>query len=273
MNDTMPRLLLTIVLLSLAGCRADEPVNPSFALTFDDARRAIEDMQQSPVKLRRPLVIIGGYLDPGIGPRLIDGTILDATGDRRIISISTFADQDFDACRAHVIRAVEEAFPSDDQVWTIEVDVIGQSMGGLVARFAAMEFPHFKRLRIARLFTISSPHRGARRAVALSFDNRHIAMRRGSPFLQHLDAGLNEADYEIIPYTRLDDHIVGEENASPWDAGVWWLSDKPLESSHLFAMNDPRILADILRRLRGEAHYTTTPASPLPAKDSTRSAR
>ena len=165
----MSRTLSLLLMLSLVGCAADEPLNPSFPLTVDDACNAIDEMEAAPVRLQRPVVIIGGYLDPGVVPANLTSSITGATGDERIIRVSTLFDGNFDAARDHVIRSLEEVFPSDDPEWTIEVDVIGHSMGGLVARYAALpiaprdEGPA-KRLRIARLFTISTPPRGARMA-------------------------------------------------------------------------------------------------------------
>jgi hypothetical protein len=43
-----------------------------------------------------------------------------------------------------------------------------------------------------------------------------------------------------------------------------WLANPPLTLSHLGAMSDPRILADIGRRLRGEEAFSRLPGSPLP---------
>ena len=37
-----------------------------------------------------------------------------------------------------------------------------------------------------------------------------------------------------------------------------------LQGAHLMASKDPRIVADIARRLRGEPPFATTPAEPLP---------
>ena len=45
---------------------------------------------------------------------------------------------------------------------------------------------------------------------------------------------------------------------------VWWVANDPLQSAHLGAFTDPRILADIARRLRDESPYTTYPPDHLP---------
>jgi len=212
-----------------------------------------------------------------------------------VISVSFFFCGSFDGCRKRVIDAVEKAFPSDDPEWTTEVDVVAVSMGGLVARYAAApprapkatttnaasqpttDRAPARRLRIARLFTISSPHRGAALAFLPTFNQLQIDMRAGSKFLQRLDAfdelvepGSAQTrpsdSYELIPYVRLDDMIVGERNAAPAGWTPWWVPAEPFQDSHIFAMADPRIVADIARRLRGEPPLTTDPPAPLPAQ-------
>jgi pimeloyl-ACP methyl ester carboxylesterase len=187
--------------------------------------------------------------------------------ESHVIGVSFFLCGTFDDCRKRVIDAVDKSFPSADPTWTTEVDVIAVSMGGLVARYAAAE-PMKKdvsprRLRIARLFTISSPHRGAALAGLPTLNRLQIDMRAGSNFLRKLDK--SERDYQLIPYVRLNDIIVGEENAAPAGGTAWWVPAEPFQDSHLFAIADPRIVADIARRLRGEPPLTVDPPAPLPA--------
>ncbi|MEL7087849.1 MAG: hypothetical protein AAGL98_05310, partial [Planctomycetota bacterium] len=85
-----------------------------------------------------------------------------------------------------------------------------------------------------------------------------------SAFLAYLDAAWTDADYTLIPYTRLGDPIVGEENTAPPGVTPWWVHTPPLHRSHQEAYLDPRICADLLRRLRGETPYTSAPATALP---------
>ena len=100
-----------------------------------------------------------------------------------------------------------------------------------------------------------------------TWDKRKIDMRPGSDFLAALDADRAPGDYELLAYTRLGDLIVGAENAAPPGEEAWWVANPPLSFAHLGAANDPRILADIARRLRGEEPISTSPPSPLPAPD------
>jgi len=260
----------------LAGCQIDRPINPSFPLTLEAAESAIVEMEGRPVGLTRPVVILGGYFDPGFGTKDIEDSIKRVTGDDRIISVSFFARFNFEGCRDHAIRSIEAAFPSDDPDWTAEVDVIAGSMGGIVARYANLPLsddelhavstasPHRKRLKIARLFTISTPHRGANMAALPTFDSLVLGQRAGSQLLHSLDDALASARYEIVPYVRLGDRVVGVSNAAPPGRLAWWVPNAPLQFSHINSMRDERIIADIARRLRGETPYTIAPPAPLP---------
>jgi pimeloyl-ACP methyl ester carboxylesterase len=261
---SLPFLLLAV------GC-AEQPTNASFPVTTRDARAALGAMRDEPKPLARPLVILGGMNDPGFAAGILRGEFRRVTGDDRVIGVSFLFCGDFDACRRHVIAAVDRAFPSDDPACTTEVDVVGVSMGGLVARHAAVpaadEGPGARRLRIARLFTISSPHRGASLAVLPALSRLHADMRPDSPFLQELATSEAAAGgYEICPYVRLGDGIVGATNAAPHGQVPWWVPGAVFQDAHVMAAVDARIIADVARRLRGEDPLTKYPPQPLPGR-------
>jgi hypothetical protein len=219
--------------------------------------------------LSRPVVVVGGFLDANFSAPLFARYFNSIARDGKVISVSVGTCQSFDECREKLIAAIDEAFPSTDPNWTSEVDVVGLSLGGLVARYAAVpsrdpEKP--RRLRIARLFTICSPHTGATLADRIALTEFHRDMRGGSQFLQYVAQYDSEAPYELYPYTYLDDDIVGAHYAAPPGVNPWWLANPPGIAPHLQAMLDERILADISRRLRNEAALTRGPASPLPAR-------
>jgi pimeloyl-ACP methyl ester carboxylesterase len=162
-----------------------------------------------------------------------------------------------------MVGRVERAFDSGEGYETVEVDVVGVSMGGLVARFAAIDSGGVhKRLVIKRLFTISTPHRGAELAALPTADRKQLGMRAGSAFLAALYAA--EQGYEIVPYARLGDVIVGVENCAPEGEVPIWVRNRFLEPAHMAAQRDPRFTADIARRVRGEAPYATQPRVELP---------
>ncbi len=262
------RLLPLVVLLLLPGCSSDTPMNPTFPLSRAEARAALEQMQQQPKSLARPVLVLGGILDPGFAASHIADVIRDCVPDRqRIIDVSFFETGTFDACARKVIQTLEKLYPSEDPLNTIEVDVVAFPMGGVVARHAASnEFgaSNGRRLRIARLFTISAPHQGADIARLPTLDERIKDMRPGAPFLAELDVpGNGEEDYPLFAYVRLHDGVVGEEHAAPPGMTAWWVPSG-FTLSHTLAGNDSRILADILRRLRYEEPYSIEPPAPLP---------
>src|SRR5438309_438158 len=152
-----------LLLLAHAGCAA-QPANPSFPITYDDADKAIDEMRAHPKPLTRPLVVIGGFLDPNVSPPLFAHRFRTLTGEGTIVPVSVGLCGSFDECRQKVIDAVDRACPTGDPSFTTEVDVVGASLGGLVGRYAAApsrDPAHPRRLTVARLFTISSPHAGA----------------------------------------------------------------------------------------------------------------
>lgn len=259
---------LVLAAFSLTACSADSPRNPSFALTVNDAQAVLSQMRDTPKALKRPVVVLAGFLDPGILSSQLAGRIRRLTGDERVLSVGFAFCGDFDDCRERLIDRVQNEYPSDDPAWTTEVDVVAISMGGLVARYAAAapdsDANPQRRLRIAHLFTIGTPHQGAALAPLPTLDRCQIDMRAGSRFLQHLNSDLQHEGFPILAYVRLGDIIVGPANAAPPGRTAWWVQNKPLELAHGMACGDPRIVADIARRLRGEAPFATDPPAPLP---------
>lgn len=257
---------IILMLLCLVGCAA-QPNNPSFPLETDRARQALSSMSAHPRPLVRPLVVVGGFWDFHLSTPLYKWYFHRISGDDRIFAVNVAFCDSFDDCRQTLLDAVDQAFPNNDPKFTTEVDVVGASLGGLAARFAAAPSPdpaRPRRLRIARLFTIASPHGGATLAAAAGFTQFHQDMCPGSPFLEALARSDADAHYEIYPYVRLGDGIVGEQYAAPPNQVPLWLPTPFFELSHAGAMTDPRILADIAKRLRGEQPFARLPATPLP---------
>jgi pimeloyl-ACP methyl ester carboxylesterase len=251
-----------ILLLILFGCAA-QPINPSFPVTADFARRDLRRMESNPRRLDRPLLIITGFMDPGFAALAMRARFEAATGDDRVIIVALEDCGTYAQCTQKLIRAVDEAFPSASPTQTSEVDVIGYSMGGLVARLAANPPDNARRLRIHRLFTISTPNQGAIRAKELPLLHPlQGGMRPGSPLLAQLNS--RPEPYRVISYIRLGDKVIGPPNAVIPGGQLWWVSTLPFTNPHLGAPGDPRILDDIARRLRGEPPLTTVPPAPLP---------
>ncbi len=260
LRHSSPLLFALAASVALSTGCATGPVNPEFPLSVGDAQADLRRIRSSPTSLARPVVVLGGWADPGFATSTLRQSIEKSFVAPRVVDVSFVLIGDFDDCRERVLDRVDEALGRDDDGQPIEVDVIAVSMGGVVARYAAVErdAEPARRLRIARLFTIASPHRGAAMAPLPTFDPLQIAMRPGSPFLAQLESERSRQDFPIIPYVRLGDAIVGSEQAAPFGQAVFWVPNRPLEGAHLTAFSDPRIQADIFRRLRGEPPHTAT---------------
>ena len=273
---TLPRIIemskrtLAAFFLSF-GCvvaKAGTPTtNPSFPVSVQDARAHLKVMAATPRRLERPLIILGGFLDMGVGPSYYARRLRDyVRGD--IIRIG-FADcTDFPSCRRRVIERLDAVLGEWSGRETVEVDVIGQSMGGLIAYYAAMNDPALgKRLKVRRLFTISSPLQGSARAAKMPavLDVLPLIrdMRPNSDLYKRL--ATVPADFELVSYTLLNDPVVGERFAAGPGRVAWWLPAPSLMRAHGAAMADERIMLDIVRRLRGEKPLTVEPAASLPA--------
>ena len=257
-------LVSIVSLFLLIGCAA-QPTNPSFPIAVKQGQLDMQRMSENRKPLARPLVVISGFLDPGVGAWVLESEFSSVTTDRRIICVSLGECLSFDDCRRKIVNAVERSWPSRDPAQTVEVDVVGLSMGGVAARYAALPLKKKgKGLRIARLFTISSPHLGAEDAQRLPLLHPlQESLRPGSPFYAKLES--SPPDYQIYPYVRLGDHVVGTQFSAPKGQYPWWVPDDITDGPpHGGAFLDPRILSDIARRLRGEPPSSTCPPAPLP---------
>ena len=216
------------------------------------------------------MLIVGGFLDPGWAAPQVRDRFKRWTGDNRVTAVSLAGDTSFDQCRRDVVAAVDAAFPTTDPERTTAVDVIGVSMGGLVARYAALPpaagATPARHLSIDRLFTISSPLRGARLADALPVDLHPLqpSMRTGSWLYRRLAVEPPPDPYAVFSYVRLGDGTVGVENAAVPGQSPWWVPTPPPEFPHDGAYTDARILADIACRLRGEPPLAHDPPAPVP---------
>jgi len=262
------RLLPFLALFPLLiGC-AEAQSNPSFPVTLMSAHAAVMDMIHNPKALPRPLVIIGGYEDPGILQTASSQYFKAVATDPKIIIVSLHDCGSFDECRARILTAVDSACPGTDPNWTAEVDVVGISLGGLAARACAAppqttSIP--QRLKIARLFTLSSPLAGAK-VAKLGFTSFQKEIRPDSDLQKYLAKAEPDPKYEIYSYVHLGDEMVGPENASIPGRNPYWLANIPLVPilPHEQMMVDERAYADIARRLRGETPLTLANPAPLP---------
>lgn len=248
------RILLVGVLLMLGGCVGHGGVvNPSFPVTESDAQADERRMRADPKALERPVVVVGSFRGPDPIVESMTIRLARMTTGRRadFLRIPTWFEGEIEVLALRTVEMVESAYPSGREDATVEVDVVGLSMGGLVARYAADRLEG-RRLKIRRLITIATPHRGAVMAPRspLVEDRAVQDMYPRSLFLTKLDEAY-DGSYEIIPYARLGDGIVGTINTAPPGRRPIW-TDRQGVTSHLTVNEDRRILTDIARRLRGE---------------------
>ena len=249
--------------------------NPDFPLTHAEAALEFERMRAFPVAPKRPVLVLAGYhawqLTVASTARTLRSLVCGAGGPtNHFHAIAYPLSFDIESIAKRVVREVDRLWPNDGN-WephrTTEIDVVGVSMGGIVARVAA-QLPLVdgqKRLRIARLFTLATPHRGALLADALprfARDRAASDLRSDSPMLARLNAGIPTAKYDLTCYARLNDKWTGSTRAAPPGRDPIWVSGLRLMSHTLITL-DARILADIARRLRGEEPLARR-ASPPP---------
>ncbi|GAB4548420.1 MAG: hypothetical protein Tsb0013_08970 [Phycisphaerales bacterium] len=256
----LPLPVLVLGCLLLAGCVREVPTNPAFDLSVEEARREIEAMEAEKKPFRRPVLVLAGFGDPGLAAlEIAERLRRTTTTPERVTSVAYLFDPTIESAREKTIRHARERF--DDG----EFDIVGFSMGGLIARLACEPVDEgLPALRAETIFTISTPNRGAKAADLPSFDPKVLAMRPGSALLRRLQDTLEDAPYELICYVRLGDGIVGHENASPFGHPVLWVPNEPYDFAHLGAGSDPRLIADIARRLRGERAYADLRGAPVP---------
>lgn len=251
----------------LPACRSSHPAHPPLPESREQAAAALEAMRTDPAPALRPLVLVGGWGDPVWGMKPVRKRLhglFEGSLSLPVIVQNHFLFGSFENNRRRLIAAVDEAFPSNapghngpshtGSNQTVPVDVIAHSMGGLLARYAAMPVDRHgapaRRLNVRRLYTIATPHRGARLAFLSPLEAPARDMKPGSEFLALLDAAAPEATYELHTYARTRDGVVGWPNAAPVGHTLHWVDSPWWQRGHSDAKKDPRILADIARRLR-----------------------
>ncbi len=202
-----------------------------------------------------PILALSGWRTPHVSAELLRRRLRDRLGiaDDRTLAISFLWLNSIDEAAVRLRRAAGDRFgtaPSGEA--TVAVDVVGLSMGGLVARRAAMADAALPgpRLTIARLFTLGTPHLGAKLAQAIRVDENSRQMRPGSAWLARLDEALATADYELVCYARTNDWMVGATRSAPAGHTPLWRRGVPILAHHTLGM-DGVILDDIARRLGG----------------------
>jgi hypothetical protein len=233
--------------------------NPALPLTTAEALADLERMRGTPRPLQRPVFVLGGLLDGGLVSLWAQDLrrLVPAEQAAWVIPVTFATALSFEAAATTLHAAVAAA--RTRLSWQGPVDVVAHSMGGLVARFAASTDGEL-RLPVERLFTVGTPHRGARLAVLPAVHPLARGLRADGAFVRDLPS----PTFPIVPYVLAPDGFVGADNAAPPGELPWWLPCQPGRAAHIGALADPRLLADIARSLRAEVPFRREPRTPPP---------
>jgi pimeloyl-ACP methyl ester carboxylesterase len=224
--------------------------NPDFPWEGAELAAARERVLGARGGVRRPVVFLSGYHSPSFPMRLLRSRLV-ALGAlegvySRVISYPVAWSVEMAAAKAaRVIRS--------DAKLQGGIDVVGHSMGGIVAR----ELSRVESCNITRLFTLATPHRGALLAERVRPDKGAVQLRAGSQLLARLDDAFprwKSGGGELCCYATLRDWMVGATRSSPLDEPLHWLDVHRRHVrmlSHYVIVTDERIILDLALRLVG----------------------
>lgn len=245
------------------------PENPAFNPSPEAIAEKSRELVANPKPLARPVIVFSGYRVPGIfGGQLATNIARLTSGNTDDFRMFAYPfDGDIEPLVNRLARIIGDEFGTDASgEHTTPVDVVGISMGGILGRLAAARTrsrPNgVPRIDIRRLFTIGTPHRGARLALKIHVDRAATDMQPDSQFLARLDEHAKHDDFELIPYATLNDITVGSENCSPHGTHPIWVRGTS-RFAHTTVTMHPAIALDIALRLRGDPPLGVP--SPIPA--------
>lgn len=228
--------------------RESPPTN--LAVPVSALARARDQMLTTPKPLDRPVVVIAGFADPGLYAALVARELCRLTSrtkpDFILPTINPFAD--ITQSGARVAAQVRSRLATRGLDPDSPVDMVGMSMGGLVARTSGSGLID-EPLKIRNLFTLGTPHRGAQIADTISPSTASDQMRPGSDFLQRLDS--HPVPEHTHCFTMQGDKVIGPDSGVARGATEYRLPGRPGED-HLHIMADPLALMHIARLLRHE---------------------
>lgn len=240
-------------------------INTDFPLTRREALAEHARLRASPARLERPVLILGGWRAPRLSAFGLERTLKPLTSgrDEDFLTVTYPLAGSVESAWSRAESALLDRFGPEGPGLGSPIDVVGISMGGLVAKLAAMEPEHRRalgfgrsgerRLHVHRLFTLATPHQGARLARVFRFDDATRLMRPGSAPLAALNR--SPAAQRLVPYVLLGDWWVGTPRTAPEGQVPIWIAGQTLGEralAHFLINRNPAIIADVARRLRGE---------------------
>ena len=155
--------------VGLAGCTTRTSaiaIPPDQLPTVDAARDDIARMTRDPRPLARPVLVFSGWGDPGVVSLHMASALREVAFEPRVAAQQFFTSWTMEHCRRNAVAAAAALVPEDRpaDAGPLEIDVVGKSMGGLIARELARDQADADDpvVRVVRIFNISASHRGAR---------------------------------------------------------------------------------------------------------------
>lgn len=232
-------------------------------------------MTVAPIPLVRPVVVLGGWRSPRLMANALARRLAPLTSGSidDFLRVSYPLASSIESAASIARHAIENhpAHATTPRAAPREFDIVAISMGGLIARFLASGLawgdspPTF---RVRRIFSISTPHRGASLARWIRPDSAARAMRPGSAFLSNLDGSTTDpgsAAGETPRYPIESPELICYVQRLDWWVGTWNTAPRlhplrcaraggPIRAalSHFTAHANPAIVIDVARHLRGE---------------------
>jgi pimeloyl-ACP methyl ester carboxylesterase len=233
-----------LLAVSVAGCRATEVERGAAAraASIED----LEAMSRSPRALPRPLLLISGWNDDPALWQEFRAWLNRCACNSRVL-VFTVDTRGPGGARDAADRLCAEFARLG------EVDVVAHSLGGLVAREAARECRGAERLRIVRLWTMATPHRGCGwsvfHAVSAGYRQQVKDCRPWSPFLKDLKEDPSSAAMELFTYRCRGDIIVSRRSAAAAGRGHCEYERAGGRYVHETCILDPRFARDVIAAL------------------------
>ncbi len=214
------------------------------AVPLDEARRLLRAWAGDPRPLPRPVVIVTGWLIPAWWVNSVHRWLERCSTNGHVVVM-------------RVPCAVELPLPLMaerliERAGGGPVDVVGISLGGVLAREAART-NRSRRLDVRRMFTIASPHRGARLVARFVPHHQARAVAPGSRYLDELNADASSQSFPITTFRLRGDHLINR--ASAHAVGTMHADWEPLTRllpAHSIVAHDPRVLAMIVGAILGQ---------------------
>ncbi|MEK7466365.1 MAG: alpha/beta fold hydrolase [Planctomycetota bacterium] len=246
----MKRATLAVLVLAwgifLSGCTAAEKKRSrEVAAEQREAELDLKSMAEAPKPLRRPVLLLTGWMEPPSNWKRFRDFLESSTCgcEREIVCLDLRGP-------GGLAAAVEKVLAAGELLG--EVDVVAHSAGGLVAREAARASHGERRLRIARLFAIATPHIGSpwgKFWPIVPYPLQAADCRPASDFLASLAGDPSTTSMPITNYWAEGDVVVPRESAQAVGSEHFAYSRPKGFFIHRRCAGDPRLARDVIAAL------------------------